>query len=165
MCREARLEQGQGGFEDLADLDRGEHDAGLAGEAPEMGDQLGGAGRQGLDPGEGLAGIFRTVALEQQRAVMGMGADRGERLVELVAEPRGHLAEGGELGGLDQVVARLAEHGERAGEIAELVIAGLGQNGGGLAAGDAGRGLGEDPQPRHEMAPDIEPADQQRPEQ
>src|SRR3546814_5272882 len=52
-----------------------------------------------------------AVALEQQQRIVGIGADCRQRLVELVAERRRHLAERGELAGLHQIVLRAPEVG------------------------------------------------------
>jgi hypothetical protein len=58
------------------------------------------------DTAEGLSRGVGGAACQQDRTAFGEGADRGDRLVDLVRDPRGDLDEWAEPAGLRQFLAR-----------------------------------------------------------
>lgn len=69
-----------------------------------MGDDRGHAGGEVADLLEIAAGVLGALVVEQHPGVVGVAADRRQRLVEFVADARRHGAEGRELAGLDHFV-------------------------------------------------------------
>ena len=75
-----------------------------AGIGLEVGDDRGHAGGEVADLLEIAAGVLGALVVEQHPGVVGVAADRRQRLVEFVADARRHGAEGRELAGLDHFV-------------------------------------------------------------
>ena len=82
--------------------------------------------------------FFMAATREQGRSVVGKGLQRGQGLVQLVADAGRHLTQRGELAGLDRGIARFAQDGLGVFEGGDL----FGEVG--RAFGDAGFQLGID---------------------
>ncbi len=74
------------------------------GEGAQVGDDRGHAPGQFADQPEVVARVIDALVIEQHGGVLGVAADRRQRLVEFVADARAHGAEHRELAGLHQLV-------------------------------------------------------------
>ena len=108
-----RLDQHQRLDHDTGHAHRAARQRRLAREAFDLADDPSHARGHLADQPEVFADFGNIAAFEQADCVVGKGMQGGQRLIQFVADPGGHLPEYGELAGLHGAVPRFAQDGFR----------------------------------------------------